>query len=238
MFPFVKFGALCSLFFTTALVGAVLPPTPEGLTIVNSTKFPGVSISYKEVCTGRGVGPRELLLTTAKTKICETTPGVKSYSGYVHLPVDAAAGRNFPIHTFFWFFTARNDPQNAPLSLWLQGGPGAPSVAAALGENGPCRISEDSKTTILNPWSWNNNVNMLYVDQPVQVGFSYDTLVNGVIDEIKSPFVVQEADVTKVVENATLFTGTFYSRDNTTSANTTAQAAAFMWDFMQTWIQE
>jgi hypothetical protein len=30
-------------------VGA-LPPKPEGITVVESKKFPGVTISYKEVC--------------------------------------------------------------------------------------------------------------------------------------------------------------------------------------------
>lgn len=30
-----------------------------------------------------------------------------------------------------------------------------------------------------NPWSFNNNVNMLYIDQPVQTGYPYGTLVNG-----------------------------------------------------------
>jgi carboxypeptidase C (cathepsin A) len=75
------------------------------------------------------------MLTFRKTTICETTPGVKSYSGYVNLPANAAEGRNYPTHTFFWFFEARKDPSNAPLSLWLQGGPGSPSIPA--GENVP-----------------------------------------------------------------------------------------------------
>lgn len=44
--------------------------------------------------------------------VCETTPGVNSYSGYVDLD-DAT-------HMFFWFFEARNDPANAPLTLWLK----------------------------------------------------------------------------------------------------------------------
>jgi hypothetical protein len=30
-------------------LAASFPPTPEGLTIIQSEKFPGVSISYKEV---------------------------------------------------------------------------------------------------------------------------------------------------------------------------------------------
>ena len=129
-------------------------------------------------------------LTFLKARICETTSGVKSYTGYVNLPANPSEGRTYDIHTFFWFFEARKDPANAPLSLWLQGGPGSPSIPAALGENGPCRVTPDSKGTVLNPWSWNNEVNMLYIDQPVQTGFSYDTLVNGTIDETVNPYIV------------------------------------------------
>jgi hypothetical protein len=45
--------AFATLGFLSALVlhalAASFPPTPEGVSVVNSTNFPGVSISYKEV---------------------------------------------------------------------------------------------------------------------------------------------------------------------------------------------
>jgi carboxypeptidase C (cathepsin A) len=45
-------------------------------------------------------------------------------------------------------------------------------------ENGPCRITNDSSGVTLNPNSWNTNANVLYIDQPVGVGFSHgDTTV-------------------------------------------------------------
>ena len=40
-------------------------------------------------------------------------------------------------------------------------------------EHGPCRITNDSSSVNLNLYSWNNAANMLYIDQPVGVGFSY-----------------------------------------------------------------
>ncbi|KAF2247337.1 alpha/beta-hydrolase [Trematosphaeria pertusa] len=198
------------------------PPAPEGLSVIDSTKFPGVSISYKE------------------TKICETTDGVKSYSGYVHLPPNSDESRDYESHMYFWFFEARNDAENAPLSVWLQGGPGVPSVTAAIGENGPCIVLDDSRSTELNAWSWNDKVSMLYIDQPVQVGFSYDSLVNGTIDEVKTPFAYNPANFSQTgipETNLTFLTGTFASRDLYNAPNTTIAAAPVMWHFMQAWMQ-
>lgn len=81
---------------------------------------------------------------------------------------------------------------------------------------------------------------MLYIDQPVQVGFSYDSLVSGIVDEVRSPFEVEE--VGKADENrASNFThpaGIFSSQNPETAINTTGNAAEAMWNVMQVWIQE
>jgi hypothetical protein len=42
-------------------------------------------------------------------------------------------------------------------------------------ENGPCHFVNGESTPSLNEYSWNNYANMLYVDQPIGVGFSYGT---------------------------------------------------------------
>jgi carboxypeptidase C (cathepsin A) len=141
---------------------------------------------------------------------------------------------------YFWFFSARKSPSTAPLSLWLQGGPGVPSVAAAISENGPCVVLDDSKSTKINPWSWNDKVNMLYIDQPVQVSFSYNSLTNGTIDEVDTPFAYKPANFSDGVPqtNLTFLTGTFAAQDPEKAPNTTINAAPVMWDFMQAWIQE
>lgn len=56
-------------------------------------------------------------------------------------------------------------------------------MLGALQENGPCKVNDDSNSTYLNPWSFNNEVNMLYIDQPDQTGFSWDILVNQTLDQ-------------------------------------------------------
>lgn len=97
--------------------------------------------------------------------ICETTPGVTTYSGYL------SVGTNMSM--WFWFFEARSNASTAPLALWLNGGPGCSSMIGLFQENGPCRFVNGSDEPSLNPYSWNNYANMLYVDQPIGTGFSF-----------------------------------------------------------------
>lgn len=82
--------------------------------------------------------------------VCETTPGVNTYSGYL------SVGANMSM--FFWFFEARSNPSTAPLALWLNGGPGCSSMIGLFQENGPCSFPVNGSTAepTLNPYSWNN----------------------------------------------------------------------------------
>ncbi|KAJ9689073.1 hypothetical protein PVL29_014629 [Vitis rotundifolia] len=90
------------------------------------------------------------------------------YSGYVTVNEDS--GRAL----FYWFIEAAEDPSSKPLVLWLNGGPGCSSIAYGQSEEiGPFHIKEDGKTLYLNPYSWNQVANILFLDSPVGVGFSY-----------------------------------------------------------------
>jgi len=142
------------------------------------------------------------------------------------------------MRSFFWFFEARKDPSTAPLSIWLNGGPGGSSMMGLLQENGPCFVGNDSNSTYLNPWSWNNEVNMLYLDQPVQVGFSYDVITNGTFNIASDE--VSPADFTNgfPTPNNTFMVGTFSSQNGKFTANSTTHAAHALWHFAQTWFEE
>ncbi len=110
------------------------------------------------------------LLTSEPVEgICDTT--VKSLSGY--FSADSKDKSILDKNYFFWLFESRNDPANAPLVMWLTGGPGCSSQLALLSENGPCKVSADGLSTYNNPHSWNTNANIMWVDQPAGVGFSY-----------------------------------------------------------------
>ncbi|KAH8658159.1 serine carboxypeptidase [Xylariales sp. PMI_506] len=211
---------------------AQFPPEPKGITLLRSKFHENVTISYKE------------------PGICETTPGVKSYAGHVHLPpgtLDDGSGekQDYPINTFFWFFEARETPEHAPLAIWLNGGPGGSSLVGALEELGPCFVTADSKNTYLNPWSWNNDVNILFLDQPNQVGFSYDVPSNGTLMPVEDgpgqyslQPVLQNFTTGVPAPNLTHHPGTFSSLRASSTQNSTASAAHALWHFMQTWFFE
>jgi len=146
--------------------------------------------------------------------------------------------QDYPINTFFWFFEARNDPKSAPLSIWMNGGPGSSSMMGLLQENGPCRVNEDSNSTELNPWSWNRDVNMLYIDQPNQVGFSYDVLTNGTYDQISASWDMSQFAHGAPEQNHTFYVGTTSSGKQRASANSTENSARSLWHFAQTWFSE
>lgn len=80
-------------------------------------------------------------------------------------------------HFFFWYFKAENVASSRdgeePLALWLTGGPGGSSMLGMLQELGPCLINEHGNGTVYNPYGWNQQTALIFVDQPAGVGFSY-----------------------------------------------------------------
>jgi carboxypeptidase C (cathepsin A) len=57
--------------------------------------------------------------------------------------------------------------------LWFNGGPGCSSLDGFFYEMGPFEIASDYKTLVEREYRWNSIVNMLYIEAPVGVGFSY-----------------------------------------------------------------
>ncbi|KAI8717750.1 hypothetical protein NCS52_00851900 [Fusarium sp. LHS14.1] len=158
--------------FSTVLLGFVASVnalsgiTPDSFQF--RTKQPSTLTVFKHAATD------SKLEYVSNSGICETTPGVDQHSGYL------SVGTNHSM--WFWFFEARNDPSNAPLVLWLNGGPGCSSMVGLFQEHGPCHFVNNQTEPSLNPHSWNEYANMLYIDQPIGTGFSVGDLdVNSTI---------------------------------------------------------
>ena len=65
-----------------------------------------------------------------------------------------------------------NTTNTTPIFIWLQGGPGSSSMLGAYTEIGPVFIKNG--TPVLNDWSWNLMGHLLFIDSPLNVGFSYN----------------------------------------------------------------
>jgi carboxypeptidase C (cathepsin A) len=79
---------------------------------------------------------------------------------------------------------------------------------------------------------------MLYLDQPVQVGFSYDVLINGTLD-LLSGTITKLNDTDSIPQsNSTMLVGTFPSQDANSTTRGTRNSAFALWHFAQAWFQE
>ena len=86
------------------------------------------------------------------------------YSGYL-----AATGGK---RTHYHFVQSETAPATAPVIVWLNGGPPCSSLIGDFLENGPIVMSING-TLVENVGSWTKTANMLFLESPVGVGFSY-----------------------------------------------------------------
>ncbi|EPS25504.1 hypothetical protein POX_c03886 [Penicillium oxalicum] len=192
-----------ALLLSSASAQFVKAPTD----LITKKGHAGINVRYKEVPAG----------------ICEQDPSVKSYSGY------ADVGEHE--HIFWWFFEARNkDPTEAPLTVWINGGPGSSSMIGLFQELGPCGVDADGNP-YNNPYSWSNASNMLFIDQPTTVGLSYSIPVpgykdNGAIIQLPNNTCPDYAEGTGTC-------GTYSKADIGLVPNSTQGAAPNMWKTLQ-----
>ncbi|KAE9967513.1 hypothetical protein EG328_008164 [Venturia inaequalis] len=180
---------------------------PKGFT---STKgAAGVNVRYKRVPHG----------------ICEPDPKVKSFAGYSDTGPDQ--------HIFWWFFEAKEDALNKPLTIWLNGGPGASSMNGIFRGNGPCLLEKkagaQAPTPYENPYSWTTETNMLFIDQPSLTGLSYSRPQAGCIND--------DGDIGPIGPNSTCPSGstpgTFSRNPTDLSEMSTPQAATLLYKVLQ-----
>lgn len=95
------------------------------------------------------------------------TPPTPHFSGYLN------ASKGEP-GTFlhYWFAAAEGEWTKKPLVLWLNGGPGASSILGMLQEQGPLIINGEGGL-MENPWAWTKIANLVVLESPAGVGYSY-----------------------------------------------------------------
>ncbi|KAG5956268.1 hypothetical protein E4U57_002752 [Claviceps arundinis] len=202
----VALGASCRAQFPVADAEAL------NLTVVRSPADGNITISYKEPLGA-----------------CQTAfSNQKQYTGWVSIPGAYAT------NLFFWFVEARQ--RTDELTVWLNGGPGSSSMFGFFAGNGPCEVIErgiNQYDTAAREWGWDRASNMLFIDQPNQVGFSYDKPTNRTIiltsDNVNQPPLQGSGSLPAWA----YANGTFSTMNATSTANTTDTAALAVWHLIQ-----
>lgn len=116
----MRIQRIASLWVHASIIGALSNvenalPRPCSHNIPNSPAHAQINQVGRQL-----TAPQNRTVRYKKVDICETTEGVSSYSGYIDVDEQS--------HLFFWFFEARRSPESAPITLWLNGGPGTDSL--------------------------------------------------------------------------------------------------------------
>ncbi|XP_037271079.2 putative serine carboxypeptidase CPVL [Rhipicephalus microplus] len=119
--------------------------------------------------TNNRISPQELLEMRMASRVCLPEPcgHLKAYSGFIPVDEDRSS------YLFFLLIKATQEPRTKPLLLWLQGGPGKSSLFGQFLENGPLGINA-SGALYYRHHTLVEQFHVIYLDQPVGSGFSFD----------------------------------------------------------------
>lgn len=181
-------------------------------TVVHSPGDASVVVTYRE--------PRN---------VCTTAfDGQKQYAGWTSVPGEV------PANLFFWFVEAR-EPTTS-LTIWLNGGPGASSLFSFFNGVGPCEVVEKGLghyETLAREWGWDRASNMLFIDQPNLVGFSYDVPTNGTLYALSDAILTPPMAPDSSRAPWTTINGTFGTNRPGSTASSTKEAAMAVWHLLQ-----
>ncbi|WKX93406.1 hypothetical protein Q1695_011013 [Nippostrongylus brasiliensis] len=116
-----------------------------------------------------------LVFSKQEPDLVENIPGLefevnfKTYSGYLN----ANDKQTWRMH--YILTESKSEPDEDPLLIWFNGGPGCSSFSGLLQELGPFYVNYDGKTLFENKYAWNTKANVLFLETPIGTGFSYDT---------------------------------------------------------------
>lgn len=101
------------------------------------------------------------------------------YAGYLNITTTQAY--------YYNYFPSEDNPNKDPLIVRVSAGPGCSSLYSAFYSKGPFTFVKGTKGFRINPFNWNKNANLLFIEGPGEVGFSqgHDRPYN---DEIVAQF--------------------------------------------------
>jgi carboxypeptidase C (cathepsin A) len=123
----------------------------------------------------------------------------QQYAGYFHINnrhgfFEAEVKREL----FYWFVESSGEPPTDPIVFWTNGGPGCSGLLGFLSEMGPFRPTKDGGLQ-LNPYSWNQRANMVFIESPEGVGFSHSDADTDFADD-RSTAILNHKIITMFIE--------------------------------------
>ncbi|TKR94707.1 hypothetical protein L596_008964 [Steinernema carpocapsae] len=123
------------------------------------------------------LGAEAFKIGTSDQDLVKNIPGLlynvsfNVYSGYLD------AGKHGPnkndAYMHYMLTESKSNPSTDPILLWLNGGPGCSSFSGAFEEMGPFYVNKDGQTLYENIYAWNSKANVLYLESPIGVGYSF-----------------------------------------------------------------
>ncbi|KJZ73931.1 hypothetical protein HIM_06599 [Hirsutella minnesotensis 3608] len=184
----------------------------RNLTVVRVPGESGLEVSYTD--------PSSACRTASESQ--------KQISGWVTIPGEPAA------NVFFWFVEARKRTDS--LTVWLNGGPGSSSLVGMFAELGPCEVLErglDRYETVAREWGWDGASNLLFIDQPLHAGFSYDVPTNATQNLLDGNIQSPPFSASISSTSRFLYNGTFSSNSPANTPGTIKAASMAIWHTLQ-----
>ncbi|EOA29258.1 hypothetical protein CARUB_v10025532mg [Capsella rubella] len=116
---------------------------------------------------------------------------------------------------FYYFVKSENNPEEDPLLLWLEGGPGVSSITAFVLENGPVAFKSEVyngsvPSLVSTTYSWTKVANIIYLDQPIGAGFSYSKTPLGKNNDTNAVNMIHEFLQKWLSKHPQYFSNPFY----------------------------
>uniref|UniRef100_A0A2A4K6A6 Carboxypeptidase n=1 Tax=Heliothis virescens TaxID=7102 RepID=A0A2A4K6A6_HELVI len=115
-------------------------------------------------------GAIQLAQNLSRVSLTDTI-GFRSHAGF--FTIDDICNSNL----YFWYFPPFSKKEEAPVVLWLQGGPGGSSLFGLFVELGPLIAKKEGFA--LRKYHWALNYHLIFIDNPVGTGFSFTENENG-----------------------------------------------------------